>query len=291
MSDKVFDSAKWHSLFDYLEGSDAKLTILLLGTMHTGFMKHKMPRDIAHNEIPDFATEIVQAVCAAIRAHERHRGVAEMGLRLLLLLQRHKHVEGTHDVIALVQSMLIVHGFFSTSVQFLARDMLERWGCLYLSDAKRMAIEEALAEAKELQAQPASDIDLANHVDCLVRVRHHAEWEIMSVKQQYENRSQVAEFAMFVLHNFPPDDKKIRYVGEKACRVLLNMVAGSMQDDDDKLLDTCRSYLLNLGVGPVWTLFSAGSVSEDVDFEWLAQRLNCPSVEQNKRVRAAGDSA
>jgi len=283
------DLAKWQDLLVDLD-KDVVQTRRLLDKMHGSFMKHNMPHDITPHALPAFTAAMVQAVCTAMRAHERDRGVAEKGLRLLHLLQRHKHVEGTHDVIALVQSALIAHGFLSMGVQFLARDMLEYWDCLYLPDAKRMAVEEALADAEKLQAQLASAIDYAQLVDCLNRLRHHAEWETMSVGLQYQLRAPVAEFVMFVLENFPPHNEKNRYAGEKACRVLFNMVAGSMQDDDDKLLDTCRSYLVDLGVGPLWTLFSAGSESDDVDFEWLARRLVCAPVKPKKRAREAGDS-
>jgi len=152
-------------------------------------------------------------------------------------------------------------------------------------------MSEALEVAKQFQAQPASASKHGNIIDCLQKLRFHAEWELMSIEQIEHFTTPVAQFAVWCMQNFLPDTPFDRYVSETACRVLFNQVAGCMQDQDDCLLETGRCFLINLGVGPLWTRFSVGSDSDEVDFEWLAVRLEWKPAPSNKRGRAAGGSA
>jgi len=279
---------QWDNLNFILSFESAEEVERVLDKMGSSLFRKKMPSNI--DGMPDLAPAVVQAVCAAMKAHRGHSGVAKKGLRMLHMLQARRLAKGTHDEIVAVQNALLIHGFIDMAVQHNARSILKDWDRLCLSDPQSMSVDEALVEAKEFQAQPASATNYPKLADCLVKLRHNAKWEIMSREQQKSLQPQVVEFVMWVMKNFPPDTAENRFVGEKACRVLFNMVAGSMQDDNKKLYGNCQSYLVNLNVGPLWTLFSAGSESDDVDFEWLAQRLVCASVVQKKRVRAADDS-
>jgi len=280
---------QWDNLKFILSFTDAEEVERVLGKMGDTLFRKKFPSNT--EGMPDLAPAVVQAVCDAMKKHCGHNGVAKKGLRMLHRMQTRRLSKGTHDEIVAVQDALLIHGFIDMAVQHNARGILKQWDRLGLSDPQSMSVYEALAEAKEFQAQPASAIKYPTLVDCLARLRHNAKWEIMTKEQQKSLQPQVAEFVLWVMKNFPPDTAENRYVGEKACRVLFNMVAGSMQDDNKKLYGTSLSYLVNLNVGPLWTLFSSDSVSDDVDFEWLAQRLVCAPVEQKKRVREADDSA
>jgi len=239
----------------------------------------------------EVATEMLTAICAVLRARLEHRGVARQGLRVLSMLADRNYVMGTPDEIEVVVSVILVHGLRDVVLQDKARAMLKRWDRLSLPTHKSVWIHEELDMASEFQALPASASKHEHILDCLHLLLSHAQWELMSAEQIKLFKAPVLEFIAWCMQNFAPDRRENSYLGETACRVLFNLVAGCMQEDDNKLIEISRCHLLNLNFGPLWTLFSVDPVSDKVDFKWLAERLNRPPALSHKRSRAAGGSA
>jgi len=288
MCDKWFKAAKdkdeWHDLISAVHDRHKEETIRVLEKMNHSFMLEPIAE-------PDLALAVVEAVCDATKAHKQHCGVAIKGLYMLRLLQMRKHANGTRKELETVNTVLYEHALFNTDVREQGRNILLTWGWLGLTDIQITSLEEALAQAEQFQAQSVDAIKQKDIVECLYDFRHNAQWDFMTVTQQLHFRSQVVDFFLWCMKNYPPESSPCTSIGELACRLLLKLVAGCMQEDDNRLEATSRSYLVNLGVGPLWTLFSTDSKSDDVDFQWLAQRLVCAPVKQKKRVREADDSA
>ena len=261
----------------------------LLNKIGNSVVRNGMPVD--DDEEPEVATAMLEAVCAVMRAHGVHAGVARKGLRMLRMLAERNVAVGTPDEIEAVVLALRLHGLLDMGLQDSARGVLKRWDRLRLFTAESVWVDEALEVARQFQAQPASASKHENILDCLHKLRFHAEWALMSIEQIGRLTAPVAQFAVWCMQNFAPDTPANRYLGETACRVLFNQAAGCMQDDDDRLLETGRRHLVNLGVEPLWTRFSVGSDSDEVDFEWLAARLQPAPAPSDKRGRAAGGSA
>ena len=278
------DEGQWRNLIDNVLDEDIKETLRVLEKMWKSFMQQPIGE-------PGLALAVVEAVCAATKAHKQHCGVARKGLRMLRLLQMHEHAKGTRNEIETVKTVLYENGLFDMEVRDGARNILRDWDWLGLSDIEITSLKEALAKAEQYQAQRVYATKQNDILECLYDLRYNAQWDSMTVSQQLLFRPQVADFVLWCMHNYPPENSPSRLIGELACRVLLKMVAGCMQEDDERLQVTCLCYLVNLGVGPLWATFSVDAQDENIDFEWLAQRLVCAPVEHKKRVRAAGDSA
>jgi len=194
------------------------------------------------------------------------------------------------DIEAVISSLLL-HGLLDVGLQDSARGVLRRWDWLCLPGPESVWLSEAFDAAKQFQAQPTSATKHGNILDCLHKLRFHAHWELMSSEQIQHFKTRVAQFAVWCMQNLVPDTPENRYVGDTACWVLFNLVVSCMQYEDNHLIETDWCFLVNLGVGPLWTRFSVGSNSDEVDFEWLAVRLEWKPAPSNKRGRAAGGSA
>ena len=256
----------------------------------------KIVDSIVHIGMPcyddeEVATEMLTAICAVLRARIEHRGVATQGLRVLCMLEDRNYAVDTSDELKLVLSVLMLHGLRDVGVQEMARTVLYRCGELGLPMYKCVSMNQQLDVARQFQALPASASKRELIVDCLHILLAQAEWERMSAEQIKLFKAPVLEFIAWCMQNFAPDRPENSYVGETACRVLFNLVAGCMQENDDRLLETSRCHLVNLNFGPLWKLFSVDPVTDKVDFKWLSERLDRPPPLSHKRGRAAGGSA
>ena len=288
------DEAEYRELIDAV-----KAAILQPNGARAGaFILNKVGNSMLHTYLlgdqgddTTLATDLLEAVRALMDAFADDAGVAWKGLRVLRLLQDANLAPAEHDDIEAVKGALLLHGRYNVALQDKARAMLKRWKQLRLPVADRVTLTELLSKAAQVQAQPAGASTHAAILQLLHNMTRCAIFQLMSVEQIEEFHDPVATFAVWCMGNYAPESPANKYVGETACRMLLQIVAGCMQNEEDSLLETGRCWLINHGVAPLWKRFSLNPDLTDIDFEWLAVRMDKAPPLLGKRRRGEGGSA
>jgi hypothetical protein len=235
-------------------------------------------------------TDLLKAVLAVMDTFAGNALIAWKGLVVLCRLQIH-FAPDSDGFVEAVKGALLLHGRYNVALQDKARAMLRRWKLLCLPVADKVTLTELLSKAAQVQAQPAGASTHTAILELLHNMTKCAIFELMSVEQIEEFYTSVATFAVWCMGNYAPESPENKYVGETACRLLLQMVAGCMQNEKDSLLETGRCWLINHGVDALWKQFSLDPDMADIDFRWLAERMEKAPPLLGKHGRGEGGSA
>jgi len=288
------DEMEYHELIDALNAARLKpnaanecarlLTKIGNSMLHTFLLNDQ-------GDETNLDTDLLEAICAVMQTFAADARVAGKGLRLLSMLQKSNLAPVEHSYIETVKGALKLHGLYNVALQEKARALLQRWQHLSLSVAERVTLSELLSTATQMQAQPASVSTHISILELLHNITNNAIFELMSVEQIDLFFPLVATFAVWCMNNFAPVSPANKYVGETACRMLLQLVASCMQNEEDSLLETGRCWLINHGIAPLWKRFSLNPDLTNINFEWLTVRMEKAPPLLGKRSRGEGGGA